>query len=71
MVQLETHMHGLYRAFIKVEGNDRQFSAFRTRLLASLPDEPVNSKVVLACWYASGSSMQLANAMDSLTRLKG
>ena len=36
-VQLETHMHGLYRAFVKVEGNDQQYGAFRTRLLASLP----------------------------------
>ena len=71
-VQLETHMHGLYRAFIKVEGNDRQFGAFRTRLLASLPDEPVNSKVVLVRQWlidAIGKRDGLADTPEGLIKL--
>ena len=65
-------MHGLYRAFIKVEGNDRQFSAFRTRLLASLPDEPVNSKVVLVRQWlidAIGKRDGLADTPEGLIKL--
>ena len=71
-VELKTHMHGLYRAFVKVEGNDNQFNAFRTRLLASMPDEPVNSKVVLVRQWligAIGKRETLADTPHELIRL--
>ena len=48
-VQLEMHMNGLLLAWLKVEGNSptTKINNFRARLLGSLPDEPVTSKVAV------------------------
>ena len=49
LTQLDVHMNGLLKAWKAVTGNDpiTKFDEFKARLLYSLPDEPVTSKVVV------------------------
>ena len=49
VVQLDLHTHGLLRAWMAVDGNDpvQRFGHFRAQFLATLPDQPVTSKVVV------------------------
>ena len=48
IVQLDQHLNGLLAKWLAVQGNGEQnYVDFRTRMLISLPDEPMTAKVVL------------------------
>lgn len=48
IVQLDQHLNGLLAKWLAVQGNGEQnYVDFRTRMLLSLPDEPMTAKVVL------------------------